>query len=415
MPLSDSKLRALMKGHDKERPTKHIDGRGLHVKAFKGGTVTFYFRYKYNGKDTEAKLGSYNPKGSMTLREARKKAEQCKAWLADGRDPKVEMQLNRLKVRDAATVRQSLEYWLDKFAEKNRSNSDKHRQQFERHIFPFIGDLPLEEITTRHWLSVFDDVREGKHHRAAPVAAAYIFGNVKQAVIFCRKHHFATSHALDDLTITDAGERQKKKSRVLSESELNDLWAWCHDIKSAWYYRQLVKLLISFGARTQEVRLSNVKEWDLNLMTWTVPAEHNKVGKKAQQRGESGEIVRPIPDGLKNYIQELITQAEKAKSPYLLGELKQSPAVAAWGGKLHKKLDHDKWNLHDLRRTLSTNLNEMDVPPHVAESLLGHSLGGVHGIYNRAQYLEQKRTALELWLSKLNADEEMKSNIVNFR
>ncbi|MEF1289961.1 tyrosine-type recombinase/integrase [Vibrio sp. M260118] len=415
MPLSDSKLRALMKGHDKDRPTKHVDGRGLHVKAFSGGTVTFYFRYKYNGKDTECKLGNYNPKGSLSLGEARKKAEQCKAWLADGRDPKTELKINRLKIREAATVRQSLEYWLDKFADKNRSNADKHRQQFERHIFPFIGELPLEEVTTRHWLSVFDDIREGKHYRAAPVAAGYIFVNVKQALIYCRKHHFATTHALDDLTVTDAGERQGKKNRVLSQSEVSDLWAWCHNIKSNWYYAQLAKLLLSFGARTQEVRLSQIKEWDLDSMVWTVPAEHNKVGKKAQQRGESGDIVRPIPDGLKKYIQTLIEQAQKAKSPYLLGELKQSPAVAAWGGLLHKKLDHDKWNLHDLRRTLSTNLNEMDVPPHIAESLLGHTLGGVHGIYNRAQYLEQKRSALNLWQSKLNGIEEELTNVINFK
>lgn len=410
MPLTDSKLRALTKGHDKPRPTKHLDGRGLHVKAFKAGTVTFYFRYKLNGKDTEVKLGNYNSSGSMSLGEARKKAEQCKAWLAEGRDPKTEIKINRLKIREAKTVREALEYWLDTFAAKNRANHEKHRQQFERHIFPFIGELPVEEITTQHWIEVFEAVRDGKYHQAAPVAAGYIFVNVKQALIHCRIRKFATSNALNDLKITHVGEKQAKKDRVLDMAEVSDLWAWCHDIKGNWYYRQLIKLLLCFGARTQEIRLSKISEWDLDSMVWTVPPEHNKTSKKAKERGESGEIMRPIPDGLREYVSELIEQAKKLGSPYLLGEQKQAPAVAAWGGLLHNKLEHDKWNLHDLRRTLSTNLNEMGVPPHIAESLLGHSLGGVHSIYNRAQYLEQKRAALELWQSTL-AQQEQQSNV----
>ncbi len=402
MPLSDSKLRALLKGHDKERPIKHIDGRGLHVKAFKGGTVTFYFRYKYNGKDTEAKLGNYNPSGCLTLSEARKKVDQCRAWLSEGRDPKTEMKINRLKIRNAVSVREALEYWIDKYAVSKRANADKHRQQFERHIFPFIGELPLEEVTTSLWLETFEAIRDGLHHRAAPVAAAYIFGNVKQAVVFCRKRKFATSHALDDLVISDAGEKQGKKDRFLSQSELCEVWDWCNDVKGMWYYRQLVKLLISFGARTQEIRLSKVSEWDCEAMIWTCPKAHSKNNK---------EVIRPIPDRLREYIQSLIVQAKKSGSVYLLGELKQAPAVAAWGGALHKKLGHEKWNLHDLRRTVATHLSDSGIEPHIVESLLGHSLKGVAGIYNRSQYLEQKRSALSLWNSMLE-QQEQQSNVV---
>lgn len=402
MPLSDSKLRALLKGHDKERPIKHIDGRGLHVKAFKGGTVTFYFRYKYNGKDTEAKLGNYNPNGCLTLSEARKKADQCRAWLTEGRDPKIEMKINRLKIRNAVSVREALEYWLDTYASKHRSNADKHLLQFERHIFPYVGDLPIEELTTRHWLKLFNDIKDGTHHRPAPVAAGYIFGNVKQALIYCRKHHFATSHALDDLVISDTGEKQGKKDRFLSQSEWCDVWDWCNDIKGMWYYRQLVKLLISFGARTQEIRLSKISKWDLHSMVWTCPKAHSKNGK---------EVIRPIPDRLREYIQSLIEQAKQSGSVYMLGELKQSPAVAAWGGALHKKLGHTKWNLHDLRRTVATHLSDSGIEPHIIESLLGHSLKGVAGIYNRSQYLEQKRSALSLWNSMLE-QQEQQSNVV---
>ena len=59
------------------------------------------------------------------------------------------------------------------------------------------------------------------------------------------------------------------------------------------------------------------------------------------------------------------------------------------------------WTLHDLRRTLSTWLNENGTEPHVVEAVLNHVSGsakrGVAGVYNRAQYREPKRAALARW------------------
>ncbi|WP_070969917.1 tyrosine-type recombinase/integrase [Vibrio sonorensis] len=404
MALTDSKLRSFLKGHDSKTPKKVADRDGLAVLVRSSGKVSFIYRYRYNQKPQTATLGQFTGKaGGMTLAEARAKAGECRAWLDQGRNPRTEIELNKSSFREAVTVRQALSYWIDDFARQKRSNADKHLAQFEKHIFPFIGDLPVEEVTTRLWVGLFDDIKKGKHHRAAPVAAGYIFGNVKQALIYCRKRHFCTSHALDDLTVTDAGEKQGKKDRVLSLDETLDVWQWTNNMKGNWYYRQLVKLLICFGARTQEVRLSKVSEWDLESMVWTCPKSHSKNGQ---------EIVRPIPESLKSYLVSLIEQSEDG---YLLGELKQAPTVSAWAASLPKKLGHiEEWRLHDLRRTFATHLNDSGIEPHIIEQLLGHSIKGVAGIYNRAQYLEQKRVALELWQAKLE-NSQQQLNVVGIR
>lgn len=73
-----------------------------------------------------------------------------------------------------------------------------------------------------------------------------------------------------------------------------------------------------------------------------------------------------------------------------------------FGGSLHKKLGHsERWTLHDLRRTFATCVAGLGIGPHVVEALLGHSLGGVAGIYNRQSYLAEQLTALELWAEKV--------------
>jgi integrase len=59
------------------------------------------------------------------------------------------------------------------------------------------------------------------------------------------------------------------------------------------------------------------------------------------------------------------------------------------------------WTLHDLRRTASTMWAEMGIPQHINDKLLNHVAGSkqsrVARIYNRYEYLAEKRDALLLW------------------
>ena len=64
------------------------------------------------------------------------------------------------------------------------------------------------------------------------------------------------------------------------------------------------------------------------------------------------------------------------------------------------------WTLHDLRRTVVTGMNELGIAPHVVEAVVNHVSGrakaGVAGVYNRAAYAIEKRTALQAWADHLD-------------
>lgn len=60
---------------------------------------------------------------------------------------------------------------------------------------------------------------------------------------------------------------------------------------------------------------------------------------------------------------------------------------------------HSIW-WHDLRRTVATGMQALDVCSEVIEALLNHVSGyraGIVGVYQQHDFLAQKRKALSAW------------------
>ncbi|MGR5430191.1 tyrosine-type recombinase/integrase [Vibrio astriarenae] len=387
--LHDKKLRALL---NKPRDEMLIltDGEGLSVRVSPKGKIRWQYRYKIQGQSKRLDIGYYD---EISIARARAIAQQYRAWLAEGYDPKLKRKLELEDKLRPVTVKDALGYWITEYAEKKRKNVDKSRAQFERHIYPHIGDLPLEEVDTRLWVECFDRITNGVigKQRPAPKASAYIFQAAKQALRFCRVRQYATSRALDDLNGTDVGEKQNKKDTVLNDQMLVDVWNLTSSDRFLPYYCNLIKMLVVYGARTQEVRLSRWCEWDFEKDIWTIPKAHSKTAK---------EIVRPVPTHLRDWLLKL--KGEAKADDYILGELKRPEAVSQFGRNLWKRLGHDyPWTLHDLRRTLITGLGDLRVPPHIVKKMLAHSMGEVLDIYNRSEYMEERKEAHDMWIERL--------------
>ncbi|MGR5305371.1 tyrosine-type recombinase/integrase [Vibrio mediterranei] len=400
--LFDKQLRAVL-GREHAQLFVLTDGNGLGARVSPKGNVRWQFRFKIKGKSRRLDLGNYP---EMSLAAARQEHQQCRLWLDQGYDPKLKRQLRMQEAAPPATVTDALEYWLEEYAHYHRKNKNKIRAQFSRHIYPYIGSLPLEQAGLKQWLQCFDQMRKGIKGKQKPVPSSIgsVFQNAKQALSFCRIRQFAMSNILDDLKASDVGAKLKSRERVLSNKELSELCRLLKDKNLNAYYSNLVQLLVVFGARTQEIRLSQWKEWDFDEMLWTVPEAHSKSGKK---------IIRPIPVGLVEFL--LVLKKGAGQEGLILGDLKKAETVSQYGRKIYKRLNHEeRWSLHDLRRTFTTRLNDLGVAPYVVEQMTGHVLGGVMGIYNRSQYLSEKRDGLELWLNHIQSMGNFSEKVVSF-
>ncbi len=401
MALTDTKLKGL-KPFEGKRPKKIAGDGGLYAYHYPTGKVTFIFRYSVMGKQRDLKLGAYG-KAGLTLKQANERRDQCSAWLEQGLDPANELKMQRAQTLAPITVRQALDQWLDEYALEKRKNAIKHRQQFNKWIYPWHGDSPLSGMKQAHWLECFRNTNKSLS-RPAPVAAAYTLQMVKQALQRCRRLKYDFDYAeIEHLTVEDVGgKRAEKRERTLIShdgrdwGELQSLVRWLGDFQGIHandYYRLFVALNLIFGCRSGEIRQAEPKHFNFKTMVWTVPKESSKTGK---------EIVRPIPAELKDWLMAVIDHNKP--SGYVLGELKQPEAVSAWCRGICKRAGiAEPFTAHDIRRTVATGWANLGIAPHVIESELGHTLGGVAGIYNRAHYLDEKAAALTLWLARLDA------------
>ncbi|HHU8031115.1 TPA: integrase arm-type DNA-binding domain-containing protein, partial [Escherichia coli] len=175
--LSDTLLRKLS-GSPTTKNTFFNDGGNLSVRHSTNGLLTWYFTYRAGtGRQVSPerlRLGNYP---DLSLKAAREKAAQCRAWLAEGKNPRYE--LNHA-VQDAlapVTVKEALTYWLESYAKEKRTDYESLKSRINKHIISQIGAMPLEKCELRHWLACFDQMA-----KRSPVSAGFLLQVCKQAL-----------------------------------------------------------------------------------------------------------------------------------------------------------------------------------------------------------------------------------------
>ncbi|EOT7728261.1 Arm DNA-binding domain-containing protein [Escherichia coli] len=157
--LTDKLLKSLA-GKPQDRQKIMADGRGLSVRVSVVGGISFVFYYRIGGRDAPPvwlTLGRYP---DMSLAAARRSRDQCREWLAENLDPRRQIKLVAEKNMRPVTVRDAVLYWYDNHARTARKQHEYLIKRFEKHIFPYIGDMAIEQCKLHTWLTVFDRIKK---------------------------------------------------------------------------------------------------------------------------------------------------------------------------------------------------------------------------------------------------------------
>ncbi len=414
-----------------EKSAMVADRDGLNVRVSKKGTLTFTMRYRYDNKPDQMALGTYP---EMSLAEAREKNQEYRAGLLEGINPK-QKKIEKLRVNiEAYTFEDLFTEWYKKAVEGHYDTKTENSRlfMFRNDVFPLLGKRLAKDISLHEWLALIEKVQ-----KRAPTTAASLLGYTKQIYQFGVIRELVPSNPVANIsTSRDLKIQKGERERYLEDNELRLILA-ALDGGALTRRNELFSFLCLFyGCRPAELRKAKKEHFDFDAMTWTVPKENHKTGKKVKKA-----IVRPIIPEIMPVLKQLM---ELSPSDLVISKVKVrgENAKAQIGSELspsffsrfNEKIDNhiravfdvelEPWSLYDFRKTMRTNMgrigeetNEKIAPFHICEIMLGHKLPGDWSAYDKNTYLEQQRAAYSAWWTRMHTIKADSDNVkvVNFR
>lgn len=369
------------------------DGGGLTFTLSKAGTAAWALRYRHGGRQLEYSIGRYPDIPLAEVRviaaDLRKRVQRGEDIAAVKQDEKAKAVAGKVKaLMQAGTVKALVDDWL----KRSLSESQRIRVSsvFQRYVLPEIGTLSPEHVKAFH----IDHVLRQTMKAGAPTTANDLLRYLKRLFIYARKRQIISDNPAQDFDLSDAGGKEASRTRALSITEIGKLLASIRECETLGRDNELAfRLLLLLGVRKGELVSAVWNEFDLDAGLWRLPAERSKT--------KAG-ITIPLPTLAVRWLKELEVRAADSLWVFParrigcrhLGHISADTLNAALY-RIDHKLHH--FTVHDLRRTLRTQLAAMGVTPHIAERVLNHKVRGVEGVYDRHDYLDERRQALERW------------------
>jgi integrase len=381
MALTETALKALK---PKEKTYTKADERGLYVEIFPTGGVIWRFRYRLNGKQEKLTLGKYP---ALTLKNARIKRDEAAQAAAMGTSPAQQKQLAKVAAADATTVAEFGERFFRELVAKDRKDITMPRRYFDKAIVPVIGAKAVRDITT-------EDVRAiiwRKKDEGFDAAAGQIRGVLKRMFDYAQTAGLITVNPVLALPMRHV-HKSKSRERALSPEEVRAFLTAAFESNVRRQFKIGLQLILLTMVRKSELLLAKWSEVDLEQAEWHVPAENSKTGKPhiVFLSCQSVSLFKEL-HALAGGSELVLPGRGSLTKPFAHNAINNALKVALAGQ------DIPSFTIHDLRRTASTLLHENGWPSDVVEKALNHTIGGVRGVYNRAEYETQRREMLQFW------------------
>lgn len=372
-----------------------VDGDGLYLDVTAAGAMTWRYRYRLNGKREKFTIGAY-PK--IGLADARTIHKKLVGKVADGKSP-VGDERDKAQAERTAKVAGTIADLATKYLADLADRGKKARSvqwHIDAHIVPGIGKVRSLDLTTKQ---VRDLCNRIKDVDGAPASAREVLGTIKRMLQFGADAGLIPSNvaaAIKPQIYASKAERE----RSLSQDELRQFLQGLDAGKLSLVVSSALRVILLTMTRKNEAIKAPWSEFDRDAGLWEVAAERTKL-----QRSH----VVPLSSQAMAVLEALRPDAEEANTAWSQWVFLGQAGRPLSDTTLNEALSREKWfglerfTVHDLRRTASTILHEQGWNTDVIEKALNHKMKGVRGIYNKAEYLDQRREMLQAWADYLDA------------
>ncbi len=363
----------------KEKAYKLADGAGLYLEVVPSGSRYWRMKYRFNGKEKRMAFGVYP---AVSLAQARALRDEAKKKLAEGIDPSFAKKEEKL-VRDVRLHNTfqavALEWHGTKVSRWSEGYASDIIEAFNKDIFPYIGQQPVNEIKPLVLLNVLRRMES----RGATEKAKKVRQRCSEVFSYAIVTGRAEYNPAADLTSAMSGH-ESKHYPFLTVEELPDFFKALSGYTGSPLIVLAARLLILTGVRTGELRGAFWSEFDLEKAVWEIPAERMK-------------MKRPHLVLLSTQALEIVQQLKVMSGQYPLvfpgrNDPRKTMSEASIN-QVFKRIGYTgKVTGHGFRHTMSTILHEEGFNTAWIETQLAHvDNNAIRGTYNHALYLEGRK------------------------
>jgi integrase len=389
--LTDRRLKALEPAPAGKRVLVR-DGivPGLSVRVTDRGTKTFVLVRRYPGSDnpTPRALGEY---GALTLEGARAKARAWLELLQQGIDPATKEDEDRTAElhRRADTFAAAFELFVKHHLSTLRTGRDVEIIM-RRVLLPKWGERPLSSITRKDVIAIVYEI----HDDGSPIAANRVLAYTKKFFTWAVER--GKLDASPAATLKKPA-KERSRDRVCADHELRAIWRACDRCGT---FGQAVRFVMATAARRTEAGSAAWAEIDRDAGIWRLPSERTKAARAHEL---------PLNDLALGCLGEVrgdfVFSNDLGKTPLGGWSKSKSRLDKLALEELRKErpdADFPDWHLHDLRRSVATNLARgLGIDRIVITKLLNHADASMTAIYDRDGRDIEKVKAMAAWGRRL--------------
>ena len=373
--------------------------RGLWLRVSPSGVKTFYFRYRYRGKNKGMMLGSYGAvtePGKISLAKAHKLHADARALLKEGKDPADLKQSKIAEEKRAGTISQLADEYIERHAKRKNKSWREYQRMLNKDVLPTWGTRKAKDVTRRDVVLLLDDIEDRVAQKEGNASAGRSIRDHTLTVISSMFRFGIRRGIVDASPCIEIGrDKSTPRARVLEPDEIKAVWRKLDKAKTAELIRLAIKLLLVTGQRRGELAKAKWADIDLPNKIWSIPIENSKNGHP------HAVPLSNMAVGLFKEIRSLEHGKEYLfPSPYGDGPITERAVTRAVANN-RDVFGIAHWTPHDLRRTVATGMNRLAIPREHIERVLNHLPPKIVRVYDRHDYQPEMRAALQFWATEL--------------
>lgn len=382
------------------KQARFSDSAGLYLQVSPNGSKRWFLKYRVNNKEKQLALGSYP---AVSLTAARRARDAAKHQKATGVDPVQARKVEKLKATNPegdSFQMVALEWHAKQSPVWSEGHAARALRQFERDLFPWLGERRLVDIKPVELLATLRKIEE----RGAIETADRGLMLARQVW----RYGVATGRVGRDITGDLKGALSPYRGRhfaaITDPAKLGELLRAIQAYRGGPVVRAALQLAPLLFQRPGELRAATWAEINLDAALWTIPAARMKRGKDGKEHGEPHLV--PLPKQAVAVLQALHPLTGRGAMVFPgernhdrpISENSVRTALIAMG------YTPDVHTWHGFRATARTMLAErLDVDPLVIEAQLAHAVKDANGrAYNRTQYMAHRTKMMQRWADYLD-------------